>query len=414
MLLTSFMSKMAELSWIIDCDPGCDDALALALAAQRLGTAKVEVHTVAGNVGVDLTTWNALRVIASCRLPPPSSASCKQEWTVYRGCSRSLSGEAIPAASVHGRDGLGDVPNDILGAQVYYSNPSSAVERLLAIRRDQTPFVLVCIGPLTNLASALNLMSSAEQESFWIKCQHCVVMGGAFETSGNITAAAEFNCHFDPVALHLVLESWRETAKASQSKINPIYFVPLDVTETVGIPVPLSEKNERKKGESPAALFLRASLRKYGMFHARFCRRPRGKNGALFEIRDFEESSYLDDRTAGKSGLTYLAPFCYLHDPLAVWAALDLRSSRPTLGWEKESHISVDIGSGLNRGRILIHRQREKGDRSVGTQALGTRVNWLSPKKFTLGHRKRFVNSLKRLLGLEIPKSRTSRDKRKS
>ena len=47
---------------ILDCDPGIDDALAIAFA---VGSPDLDVRgitTVAGNVGLDLTTSNAQRV----------------------------------------------------------------------------------------------------------------------------------------------------------------------------------------------------------------------------------------------------------------------------------------------------------------------------------------------------------------
>ena len=55
---------------IIDCDPGVDDALALAFAHGDPGLEVRGITTVAGNAGLDVTTANALRVEigrASCR-----------------------------------------------------------------------------------------------------------------------------------------------------------------------------------------------------------------------------------------------------------------------------------------------------------------------------------------------------------
>ena len=47
---------------IIDCDPGIDDALALVFAHGDPGLEVCGITTVAGNVGLDRTTANALRV----------------------------------------------------------------------------------------------------------------------------------------------------------------------------------------------------------------------------------------------------------------------------------------------------------------------------------------------------------------
>lgn len=393
----SCIPNKSEPLWIIDCDPGCDDAIALGLAAQELGDAEVVVLTVAGNVGVELTTWNACRIMAACNKP----------WPVFRGCGHSLSGEAVPAASVHGRDGLGDVPNNSLPGKIRPPERQSAVEFLLMCAKDGKQFVLVCTGPLTNLATALNLMSSSEQHTFWSNCHYCVVMGGAFEVPGNITAGAEFNVHFDPVALHIVLESWREASDVM--KLTPIHIVPLDVTETVGIPLTFAESGKRSIALRADTAFLRAALRKYGLFHAWFCQRPRADFGAgpRFGIVDFVEEEFLNERMAGKSGLKHLNPFCFLHDPLAVWMALQLvnRENRDNL-WVKWQ-ISVDTHHGPSRGRISQHRRRVSRDNPSRLPAMGTLVKWLHPRLFTL-KAEGFVNRVESLLQIPQHKSATS------
>ncbi len=383
--------------WIIDCDPGCDDALALGLAAQELDNAVI--LTVAGNVGVELTAWNACRVMAAC----------DKQWQVYRGCGRSLSGEAVPAASVHGRDGLGDIPNNALSEKgIRPPETTSAVEYLLTCVRENNKFVLVCTGPLTNLATALNLMSSSEQETFWSNCQHCVVMGGTFDVPGNITEAAEFNVHFDPVALDMVLESWHAAStvmkKELKTELPLIRFVPLDVTETVGIPLPLKSDED----VSHRTAFFRAALRKYGIFHAWFCRRPRQTQSVeaelgptRFGIEEFSETDFLKDRMAGDNGLESLAPFCFLHDPLAVWVALRLMRDKDDLDklwmtWQ----ISVDTYPGPGRGRICRHRPREPRDNPSRLPCMGTEVMWLQPGPFT-AMSDEFVNDVKKFL--QIP-----------
>ena len=53
---------VAEREIIIDCDPGIDDALALVCAHGSPGLRLRGVTTVAGNVPLDMTTANALRV----------------------------------------------------------------------------------------------------------------------------------------------------------------------------------------------------------------------------------------------------------------------------------------------------------------------------------------------------------------
>ena len=83
---------------ILDCDPGIDDALAIAFA---VGSPDLDVRgitTVAGNVGLDLTTSNAQRVcefIGAAGIP------------VTPGSPAPLLRPPLDARHVHGDTGLG-------------------------------------------------------------------------------------------------------------------------------------------------------------------------------------------------------------------------------------------------------------------------------------------------------------------
>lgn len=341
---------------IFDCDPGCDDALAIVLVAERGHYNKIDLLTVAGNVSVEQTTSNACRVV--------SLLHKKKQMKVYRGCSRSLVGDLPSAASVHGRDGLGDTPNSLLG-EIGNDNwvvpeAVSAVARLIELSSNGgEPFDLLCTGPLTNLATALNLMNVVERRCFWEKCNRFVVMGGCFNTQGNITCSAEFNVYFDPVALQMVLDVLREVQeiegmakkvntsknykKTGKSVESPeVYFVSLDVSESVA--VSLSEQSERGQ-QDQISKFLFYALQKYGEFHAFHCRRPDQR-----EFKSFDECEYLRALLGGSSGVSQLNKFCYLHDPLAAWVMLDFKRCN---GKFEEVMIRVDTGRGESRGRII-------------------------------------------------------------
>ena len=83
---------------ILDCDPGIDDALAIAFAHGHPGIELVGITTVAGNVGLAKTTANALAVsefVGAAGTP------------VTAGCAGPLLRPALDARQVHGDSGLG-------------------------------------------------------------------------------------------------------------------------------------------------------------------------------------------------------------------------------------------------------------------------------------------------------------------
>lgn len=64
------------------------------------------------------------------------------------------------------------------------------------------PVTILALGPLTNLARLWRRNPAALQS-----VERIVVMGGAIDTSGNITPHAEFNFYSDPTAAKIIVES---------------------------------------------------------------------------------------------------------------------------------------------------------------------------------------------------------------
>jgi inosine-uridine nucleoside N-ribohydrolase len=196
---------MPALRVILDVDTGVDDALALALAIRHPQIQLEAVLSVAGNVGLDLTTRNTLRVLdwlAASDVP------------VAAGADRPLNGVRREATRWHGADGLGGatLPESARDARV------DAVEYLIdRVMAEPGAITLVCTAPLTNLALAVRrrpeLVSSV---------RGVVLMGGVARPPGNVTPVAEFNIYADPDAAALVFaQSW------------PVTMVGLDVTTRV-------------------------------------------------------------------------------------------------------------------------------------------------------------------------------------
>ncbi len=171
---------------VLDCDPGIDDAFAIFCALRH--TDLLAVTTVDGNVDVDNTTRNARYLL---------DLSGAERVPVHRGAERPLRSPAHHARQVHGPSGLGlvDVPEVATPAAT-----SSAVEALLALS-EQMPLTIVAIGPLTNLALAIE-----RDPSFSARVAEVHWMGGAIGT-GNATPTAEFNSWHDAEAVEVCLRS---------------------------------------------------------------------------------------------------------------------------------------------------------------------------------------------------------------
>jgi purine nucleosidase len=177
---------------IIDTDPGVDDAHALLLALAHPDVEVEAITTVSGNVDLDLTTANALKILDAAGKDVP----------VYRGCDRPLIERPENASHVHGTDGLGDCR---IPASKKKAQSEHAVHTLVRLANENPgEFTLAAIGPLTNLAVALSM-----DPDLPTKFNELVIMGGAIYARGNTsTVTAEFNIHTDPEAAHRVFSSW--------------------------------------------------------------------------------------------------------------------------------------------------------------------------------------------------------------
>jgi len=172
---------------IIDCDPGIDDALALVYAHGHPGLALAGLTTVAGNVSLDKTTANALRIrdfLGVTGVP------------VVAGSPGPLLRSAIDARDVHGESGLGQVqlPDPASGP-----DPGHAADFIIdQVRAAPGEITLIAVGPLTNIALAVRRYPALTTE-----VSDFVIMGGS-AGRGNVTPAAEFNIAADPEAAAIV------------------------------------------------------------------------------------------------------------------------------------------------------------------------------------------------------------------
>jgi purine nucleosidase len=118
---------------------------------------------------------------------------------VHEGAARPLVREPSPATFFHGQDGLGDQ-----GYPPPKTKPAAGhgVDALVDRIRERPGILLVTLGPLTNVALALE-----KAPDIAAKVGRCVVMGGAACTVGNVTPAAEYTIWCDPEAARAVFRS---------------------------------------------------------------------------------------------------------------------------------------------------------------------------------------------------------------
>lgn len=250
---------------LIDTDPGIDDALALLLAWGSPEITVEAVTTVAGNVPLRAATRNLDRLLALRRPSPPPRVGV--------GAAGPLVRSLVTAEHYHGEDGLGDLadwPTETDEASVPVGAARTRAPELIvemAARRGRA-LTLVALGPLTNLALALELDTTG-----LASVGRVVIMGGAVDVPGNVTPGAEFNMHVDPEAAARVFAAGLA-----------LDLVPLDVTRRTVL----------TRAELDAAL-----ARVPGRLADRI---------AGFTTRAFHAS--------GDRGLA-------LHDPLAVGVAVD-------------------------------------------------------------------------------------------
>jgi inosine-uridine nucleoside N-ribohydrolase len=227
---------------IFDTDPGIDDAMALLFIQASPALDLLAVTTVFGNADIDTTTRNALYLKDRFGLTAP----------VYKGTDKPLTRPRNPSPTfVHGENGLGDV--ELTGLVAAEPETKPAYQAIINLARANPGEVtLVAVGPLTNLALALQ--ADPEVASL---LKAVVIMGGAFAVAGkpgNVTPVAEANIWNDPEAADLVFTApWFVTA------------VSLDVTTQVVMSPAYMEDLEATAG--PAGAFLNAISKPYARFY---------------------------------------------------------------------------------------------------------------------------------------------------
>jgi purine nucleosidase len=183
---------------VIDCDTGVDDTMAIFYGLLSPEIDVVGISCVWGNIGVDLTTTNTLRLLEMMGRP---------EIPVAQGAEKPLIGPKWPLGQgVHGADGQGNLNLPPPGLQPAKEAASELIIRLA--HEHPGELTLVPTGPLTNVATAV--LADPEIAKLY---KSVVLMGGAFLVKGNAARWGEANIWHDPEAAQIVFDAgWDVTA----------------------------------------------------------------------------------------------------------------------------------------------------------------------------------------------------------
>ncbi|MDP3446616.1 MAG: nucleoside hydrolase, partial [Eubacteriales bacterium] len=204
----------APIPVIIDCDPGVDDAIALCIASATDQLDVKAMTSVFGNLTLNRTTCNLLALADYLGIDAPIAY-----------------GQAIPhgadyygvSAQIHGSNGLGDF---VLEADFPTLEQRKAWDVIYDTAKSENgKLQLIALGPLTNIATALELHPDLPD-----LIDRIVIMGGS-TTGGNHTAYAEFNIYSDPIAAEAVFSSGIDIVMVGLDVTHQTYLSSVNVKE---------------------------------------------------------------------------------------------------------------------------------------------------------------------------------------
>lgn len=307
---------------IIDCDTGIDDGLALLYACASEEAEIVAVTCCSGNVEAHQVAENTRAVLELAGRP---------DIEVALGRTVPLVRPLEITPETHGPKGIGYA--ELPPPSRPLSRRDGADLIVEEARRRPGEITLVTVGPLTNVAVALQ-----REPQLPGLLRRLVAMGGAFRVPGNTTPTTEWNIHCDPEAARAVFDAFAGAPLrplvlgldvTEQAKVVPDHVVALarraGCRTEDAIALARGEDPLRATASvaaNPVVRFVADALRYYMEFHARYD----GFYGA------------------------------FIHDPLALAAALD-----PGLVRAEAVHVDVDTAGGPADGLTIADWRRLTG-----------------------------------------------------
>jgi purine nucleosidase len=312
---------------ILDVDTGIDDAMALLYAAASPDAELVAATAVAGNTNARQAAVNTQAVL---------ELAGRGDVEVALGREVPLVRRLETTPETHGPRGLGYAELPPPSHPLSRRHASDLI--IEEARRRPGEITLVTLGPLTNLAVAV-----LRDPDLPRLLKGYALMGGSYRSPGNTAPTSEWNIHVDPDAAKVVFVAWEEAAAAhgtprplamgldvtERAKITPDHIVALArrAGSTPDDSIALARGEDpmlatRSVAGNPIVRFVADALRFYMEFHSRFD----GFYGA------------------------------FIHDPLAVAAALDRSLVRT-----EALTVDVELGGTLTTGETVTDWRRRWG-----------------------------------------------------
>ncbi len=310
---------------LLDVDTGIDDSLALLYACGSPEAELVAVTCVAGNVEARQVAENSRAVL---------ELAGRDDVEVALGRETPLVRPLITTPETHGPKGIGYA--ELPPPRRALSERHAADLIIEEARRRPGEITLVTLGPATNLAVAV-----LREPQLPLMLRRWVLMGGSYRSPGNTAPTTEWNVSVDPDAMKVALAAFSEPSIVDRRIAAGLAALPLalglDVTERARL-VP----------EHMAALARRAGSRTDPARDA-----AAGSAATHAVIRYVEDALrfYMEfhSRYDGFYG-------AFIHDPLAVAAALD-----PELVRTEELAVDVELGGTLTTGETVTDWRRVWG-----------------------------------------------------
>ncbi|MFD0616228.1 ribonucleoside hydrolase RihC [Paenibacillus sp. GCM10027629] len=198
---------------IIDTDPGIDDAVAIGVAVYHEALDVKLLTTVAGNVSVDKTTNNALKLVEFFGPDTP----------VAKGAGQPLCIPYEDASEIHGESGMDGYEFPAPKKNIHPEHAVNAIRETILTSEEKV--TLVPIGPLTNIALFLALYPECKS-----RIERIVLMGGS-ASAGNHSPTAEYNILADPEAAKMVFASGLDITMVGLDVTNRATLTPDNVVE---------------------------------------------------------------------------------------------------------------------------------------------------------------------------------------